>query len=65
MDQESNQLQRRIAQLEFEQDQLVTELQYIDSLLRDIGFNQGLESIKNTAEELLIQADNIEFKEEF
>ena len=53
----TQELHSRIAHLEFEQDQLLTELQHIDSLLRSIGFPDGLHSIKETAQELLNAQD--------
>ncbi len=33
-------------------DQLITELQMVDQLMRDVGFSNGLETIKATAQEL-------------
>lgn len=47
------QLLHRIAQLEFEHDQLEAEMQYIDQLLRSVGFTNGLETVKVTALDLL------------
>jgi hypothetical protein len=52
MDNEKKQLQDRICQLEFQNDQLVSELAYVDRLLRHIGFEHGLESVKAAACEL-------------
>jgi hypothetical protein len=46
-------LNKKIAELEFQQDQLLTEMQHIDSLLRAVGFSDGLSTIKATALELL------------
>jgi hypothetical protein len=45
-------LLERIAQLEFQVDQLSTELQYVDELLRSVGFTDGLTSVKAAAKEL-------------
>lgn len=45
-------LNKRLAKLEFINDQLMTELAYIDQLMRQVGFTEGLESLKNTAQEL-------------
>jgi hypothetical protein len=42
----------KIAKLEFQNDQLVTELEYVDSLLRKVGFTDGLSSLKVAAQEL-------------
>ena len=52
MNTEISQLKERIAQLEFQNDQLVSEIQYLDILLRRIGFTQGLESVKCAAAEI-------------
>lgn len=45
-------LERKIAGLESMNDQLATELAYIDQLMRDIGFTHGLETVKATAKEI-------------
>jgi hypothetical protein len=47
------QLQTKVARLEFVHDQLETELQYVDNLLKSVGFPQGLASAKEVALELL------------
>lgn len=47
------QLQQKIAKLEFMNDQMETELQYVDELLRSVGFPQGLVSAKAVAIEIL------------
>lgn len=54
-------LQKRVAKLEFEQDQLLTEIQYIDELLRSVGFPEGLKSVKFTAQEMIHRCDSDEF----
>jgi hypothetical protein len=48
-----DQLQKRVAYLEFVNDQLTTELRYMDTLLRSIGFPEGLETVKLAARELM------------
>ncbi len=53
----TQELHQKIAFLEFQQDQLTSELQHIDFLLRSIGFPDGLYSIKETAQELLNAQD--------
>ena len=58
------QLEKKIAKLEFIQDQLETELQYIDHLLKSVGFPQGIASAKDVALELLQQADHEESQSE-
>ena len=46
-------LYERIGKLEFQNDQLLAELTYMNSLLKAIGFTHGLQSVKKTAEELI------------
>ena len=48
-------LLEKIARLEFANDQIVTELQQTDKLLRAIGFSEGLKGVKSAARELLEQ----------
>lgn len=45
-------LNKKVARLEFANDQLLTELAYIDQLMRQVGFSEGLSSLKATAQEL-------------
>ncbi len=47
------QLEKRIAYLEFANDQLTSELEYVDRLLKLIGFTDGLKTIKNAALEVI------------
>lgn len=47
------QLLKKIAYLEFVNDQLDTEVQYVDQLMRLVGFAHGLETIKQTAREII------------
>ena len=42
----------KLAYLEFVNDQLSTELQYVDRLLRAVGFSDGLSTVKQAAQEL-------------
>jgi len=49
---DEDQLLERIARLEFQNDQLATELEYVDTLLRTTGFAEGLQSVKKAAREL-------------
>lgn len=42
----------KIAYLEFVNDQLSTELHYVDRLLRSVGFADGLNTVKLAAKEL-------------
>lgn len=48
----NDKLLERIAQLEFQVDQLSAELEYVDELLRSVGFTEGLTSVKAAAKEL-------------
>lgn len=45
-------LNKEVARLEFANDQLLAELAYIDQLMRQVGFSEGLASLKATAQEL-------------
>lgn len=44
-------LSRKVALLESVNDQLVTELEYVDALLKEVGFTEGLATIKQAARE--------------
>lgn len=46
-------LAKRIAYLEFVQDQLSAELSYVDRLLKGVGFPRGLVSVKEVAKDIL------------
>ena len=54
-------LEKRVAYLESINDQLSTEVTYVDYLMRLIGFSRGLETVKATANEIIRQ--NSEFTE--
>ena len=49
----TNELLKKIAKLESLCDQLQSEMNYIDQLLREVGFEDGLETLKEAALELL------------
>lgn len=49
---ETDKLLEQIAKLEFLNDQLTAELHYVDTLLRSVGFSDGLNSVKSAAKEL-------------
>lgn len=55
---EKEQLLKRIAELETINDQLQTELRYLDQLLREAGFEHGLISLKHAAKELIEEDKN-------
>lgn len=46
-------LLKKIAELETVNDQLQTELRYLDKLLREAGFENGLATLKFAAQELI------------
>lgn len=46
-------LEKKIAYLEFVNDQLSSELEYVDRLLKLIGFSDGLNTIKSAAQEVI------------
>lgn len=47
------QLLKKIAVLESLNDQLTTEVEYVDQLMRLLGFSEGLLTVKCTAQEIL------------
>ncbi len=49
-------LKTKAARLESVNDQLITELQYVNHLLCMVGFEDGLESLKSAASELIEEA---------
>lgn len=49
----TNELLKKIAKLESLVDQLQSEMNYIDTLLREVGFEEGLETLKEAAIELI------------
>lgn len=46
-------LAQKVAYLEFVNDQLLSELHYVDQLLRIVGFPEGLQTIKDAAKEVI------------
>lgn len=48
----NNLLQRKIAKLESLYDQLQSEVNYLDQLLKEVGFEEGLKTLKEAAIEL-------------
>lgn len=47
------QLLKKIARLESINDQLSTEISYVDELMRLVGFEGGLETVKLTAKDII------------
>jgi hypothetical protein len=54
------QLLKKIAQLEFINDQLDAEVQYVDQLMKMVGFAYGLETIKQSAQEIIKEGLKLE-----
>jgi len=50
---EIEKLLKRISELESFNDQLISELRFLDELLKKVGFEEGLKTLKNAAQELL------------
>lgn len=46
-------LEKRVSELESINDQISSELTFLNSLLKKIGFSQGIETLKEAAHELL------------
>jgi len=46
---------KKISELESINDQLQTEIRYLDQLLREVGFEEGLKTLKFAAQELIEQ----------
>lgn len=44
---------KKIAYLESINDQLSTEVSYVDKLMRIVGFSQGIDTLKATAETII------------
>lgn len=61
-DVEKEKLIKRISELESLNDQLASELRFLDDLLRKVGFDQGLTTLKSAAEEL-IEHENKDFED--
>ena len=53
MDKEA--LLKRISELESMNDQLLAEIRFLDDLLRKVGFEEGLKTLKFAAQELIEQ----------
>jgi hypothetical protein len=48
-------LYKKISELESINDQLQAEIRYLDKLLREVGFEEGLKTLKFAAKEMLEQ----------
>lgn len=54
---EHTELYKRLAYLEFVNDQLTSEVAYVDELLKQVGFMNGLDSVKQVAHELIAEGE--------
>ena len=61
---EQEKMLKRISELETLNDQLVAEINYLDTLLRRVGFENGLLTLKMAAQELLDDENSREEKAE-
>ena len=59
---EKEKLFRKISELESINDQLASELRFLDDLLKKVGFDEGLVTLKSAAQEL-IQHERKDFEE--
>jgi hypothetical protein len=50
---QSKTLEKKLARLEFINDQLLTELQLLEHLAHELGFEEGLNTLKLAAKELI------------
>jgi hypothetical protein len=57
------QMFKKISELESINDQLQAEIRYLDQLLRDVGFEEGLKTLKFAAQEMIDQDIHGEFQE--
>ncbi len=61
-DLEKEKLLKTISELESFNDQLASELRFLDELLHKVGFAEGLKTLKSAAEDL-IEQDRLNFEE--
>ncbi len=58
------QMLKKMSELESINDQLQAEIRYLDQLLKEVGFDEGLKTLKFAAKELIDQDRNGELEEE-
>lgn len=51
-------LRKRISELESLNDQLQSEIRYLDDLLKEAGFEEGLKTLKEAVQEIIDQDKN-------
>lgn len=52
-----DEMMKKISELESINDQLQTEIRYLDQLLKEVGFEEGLKTLKVAAQELIDKYD--------
>ncbi len=57
------QMLKKISELESINDQLQAEIRYLDQLLHQVGFEDGLKTLKFAAQELIEQDRRVEDEE--
>ena len=57
------QMLKKISELESINDQLQAEIRYLDQILREVGFEEGLKTLKYAAQELIEQNEHKEDEE--
>jgi len=57
---QKEQMLKRISELESLNDQMLTELRYLDALLIEVGFEEGIKTMKVAANELLQEGKTLE-----
>ncbi|MFZ4772984.1 MAG: hypothetical protein ACOYK9_03230 [Chlamydiia bacterium] len=55
-----NEAEKKIAILESMNEQLVAEFNHLNGLLKELGFDEGIESLKVAAVELIKKRKNLE-----
>ncbi len=50
-------MHKKLAELESINDQLSAEIKYLDELLKQVGFDEGLKTLKTAAQELIEEED--------
>lgn len=61
---EEQKLLKKIAKLESMQDQLMSELRYLNELTKKLGFSEGIKTLKSAALELLEEQKKKSIKKE-
>lgn len=57
-------LRKKVAYLEFVNDQLKAELSHVNDLMHQLGFSNGLETVKDAANEMFQDIPHMEEEEQ-